>query len=364
MEGKDGRTEQATAKRRDDERRKGNLPVSQEVLSVSALLTASVMLRFSFPGYITGARKMMTYSYLELSPGSHWSGEWVQSLALKGLQNVLFVMAPLLGALMLVGVVSSMGQTGPYFSWGAFKAGGLKALNPIKGVKRLFSLQSISKLFLTLLKIGLICSILWLVWSPHWNTIAQLMAFDLNSGLLWVGQHIFIMLISVCVFAILVAIIDTIITRRRHAKNMMMTKQEVKDERKQYEQKPEVKKAQSRKMRELLTNSLVAQMPKATVVITNPTRVAVAIQYDPSTMDAPKVIAKGMRLRAARIRELARTHGVPLVERPPLARSLYKSVSVGRSIPGELFEGVAEVLAYLHRLGHRLKGISDTHVAA
>ncbi|HKL21601.1 MAG TPA: EscU/YscU/HrcU family type III secretion system export apparatus switch protein, partial [Tichowtungia sp.] len=112
MEGKDGKTEQATAKRRGDERKKGNLPVSQEVLSVSALLTATVMLRFCFPVYITGSRQMMAYSYLNLSPGSHWGGEWLQSLVLKGLQNVLLVMAPLIGALMLVGVISSMGQTG------------------------------------------------------------------------------------------------------------------------------------------------------------------------------------------------------------------------------------------------------------
>ena len=127
--------------------------------------------------------------------------------------------------------------------------------------------------------------------------------------------------------------------------------------------KPEIKRAQFRKMRQLTASRLIAAVPEATVVITNPTRVAVALKYDPATMERPKVVAKGMRLHAKRIRDLARAHGIPLVERPVLARALYKSVPVGRFIPAVLFGGVAEVLAYLHRLGHRLKGLDVANPA-
>lgn len=357
MEGKNGQTEKATSRRRGKEREKGNLPLSQEVLSVSVLLTATLMLRMGFPGYLSGTRQMLEYTYLGTAPGTHWSGIWVQEMFWHGMNQVLLALAPLLGLVMLMGVAASMAQTGPYFSWGAFHAGGLKALNPLKGAKRLFSAKALSTLALTLGKIFLIVGVMVLVWKGQWEKVAQLPAFGLGPAVAWVGYRLFWTLVSVCLLAIVVAVIDAVLTRRRHEKSMMMTKHEVKDERKQYEVKPEVKRVQFRKMRELTASRLIAAVPNATVVVTNPTRVAVAIQYDPATMDRPKVVAKGMRLHAKRIRELARKHGVPLVERPALARALYKSVKVGRFIPASLFGGVAEVLAYLHRLGYRLKGL-------
>ena len=364
MEGKNGQTEQATSRRRGKEREKGNLPVSQEVLSVSVLLTASVMLRLSFPDFLSGTRRMLEFTCLGIAPGTQWSGIWLQDLYWHGMGAVLLALVPLMGLVMIVGVAASMAQTGPYFSWSAFQAGGLKALNPMKGAKRLFSTKSWSTLLLTLLKLGLIVGIILLIWRGQWDKVAQLSAFGLSSAVAWVASRIYLTLISVCIFAIVVAVIDTVMTRRRHQRSMMMTKPEVKDERKQYEVKPEVKKAQFRKMRQLTASRLIAAVPQATVVITNPTRVAVALKYDPATMERPKVVAKGLRLHAKRIRDLARAHGVPVVERPVLARALYMSVPVGRFIPSVLFGGVAEVLAYLHRLGHRLKGVDATAAAA
>ncbi len=357
MEGKNGQTEKATSRRRGKERERGNLPVSHEVLSVAVLTAATVMLRVMFPGFLSGTRRMMEFSYLGTSAGEHWSGIWLQEMYWHGLGAVLLALAPLLGFVMFVGVAASMAQTGPYFSWGAFHAGGLQALNPMRGAKRLFSVRSTTTLLLTLLKLVLIIGIIALVWKGQWDKVAQLPAFGLPASVAWVVSRIYVTLMSVCVFAIVVAVIDAIMTRRRHERGMMMTKHEVKDERKQYEVKPEVKKAQFRKMRQLTTSRLIAAVPNATVVVTNPTHVSVALKYDPATMDRPKVVAKGLRLQAKRIRELARAHGVPVVERPVLARALYKSVPVGRFIPSALFGGVAEVLAYLHRLGHRFKGL-------
>jgi flagellar biosynthesis protein FlhB len=356
MEGKNGQTEKATSRRRGKEREKGNLPMSQEVLSVSVLFMATIMLRASFPGFIQDTQRLMEFTYLGIDKGTHWSGHWCQEMYWAGLKGSILALAPMIGVVMLVGVVASMAQTGPYFSWGAFHAGGLKALDPMKGAKRLFSPKSTTKLGMTLLKIAIIVGIISLAWKGQWDKVAQLPAFDLVSAVGWVGSRLFATLVWVCVFAVVLAVIDAVVTRRRHEKGMMMSKHEIKDERKQYEVKPEVKKAQFRKMRQLTASRLIAAMPEATVVVTNPTRVAVAIKYDPATMERPQVIAKGLRLQAKRIRELAREHGVPIVERPVLARALYKTVSVGRFIPATLFGGVAEVLAYLHRLGYRLKG--------
>ena len=365
MEGKNGQTEQATSRRREKEREKGNLPMSQDVLSVSVLLVATLMLKVSFPGFLRGTRQMLEYTYLGLQPDAHWSGTWAQDLYFHGMVAVFQAVAPLLGLVMLVGIAGSMAQTGPYFSWDAFHMGGLKAFNPLKGAKKMvFSARAASKLLLTLGKLLIIVGIILLVWRGQMDKVAQLSAFGLAPAIAWAGGRIITTLLWVCLFAVVVAVIDTVMTRRRHEKSMMMTKHEVKDERKQYEMKPEVKRAQFRKMRQLTTSRLIASVPEATVVITNPTRVAVALKYDPSTMDRPQVVAKGMRLNAKRIRELARAHGIPIVERPVLARALYKSVPVGRYIPAVLFGGVAEVLAYLHRLGHRLKGLDTPALAA
>ena len=357
MEGKNGQTEKATPRRREKEREKGNLPMSQEILSVSVLLAATFALRISFPEFLSGTRKMMEFSYLGMSTGPHWTGIWAQELFWKGLNGVLLSMAPLLIFIMVVGVAASMAQTGPYFSWQAFHAGGLGQMNPIKGMKKLFSARSITKLIVTLLKLTLIVGIMSLTWKGQWEKVAQLPSFDLLSAVLWVARRFYLTILFVCIFSIVVAVYDLVHTRRRHAKQMMMTKHEVKDERKQYEVKPEVKRVQFRRMRQLTASRLIASVPQATVIITNPTRVAVAIKYDPATMERPQVVAKGLRLQAKRIRELARANGIPIVERPVLARALYKSVSVGRFIPSALFGGVAEVLAYLHRLGYRLKGL-------
>ncbi len=357
MEGKNGQTEQATSRRRGKERERGNLPLSREVLSVSVLLAATLMLKAGFPEYLRGTRRLLEFSCLGVEAGGEWSGSWLQQMYWEGLGAVLVAMAPLMGFVMLVGVVASMAQTGPYLSWGAFHAGGLAALNPMKGAKRLFSARATSTLVLTLAKILLIVGVIAMVWKGQWDKVAQLSAFGLQSAVAWAGHRIIQTILAVGVLAVLVAVIDTVLLRRRHRRSMMMTKHEVKEEHKQNEVKPEVKRAQFRKMRQLTTSRLIAAVPEATVVVTNPTRVAVALKYDPATMERPKVVAKGMRLQAKRIRELARAHGIPLVERPVLARALYKAVPVGRFIPSALFGGVAEVLAYLHRLGHRLKGL-------
>lgn len=357
MEGKDGKTEQATSKQRQEQRSKGNLAVSQEVISVAVLLLATLLLRNGFPRYLSGTHQLMRTTVLSIPATNPWNGAELQALYWQGLTAITKVIAPLFIGIVTAGIIGSISQTGPFFSWQAFQSGGLKALSPAKGFKQLFSSKSLTTLAMTLVKIALVCGIIWLIWHTKWLTVAQLGDFNLAASVGWIGQRFYFTLIAVSSLAIAMAVLDTVLTRRRHEKSMMMSKQEVKDERKQYEMKPEVKRAQFRKMRALTLSRLVADVPKATVIITNPTRVAIAIRYEPATMDAPKVVAKGLRLRAKRIRELAAKHGIPVVERPPLARTLYRSVPVGRAIPANLFEGVAEVLAYLHRLGHRLQGM-------
>lgn len=357
MEGKNGQTEKATAKRRGDEREKGNLALSQEVISVAVLLSGVIAIRYSFPAYVMGIRQLLRSSLDVMQTGMEWNGNWLQGHYWVVLQSVTRVIAPFLLIISIAGIVSSIAQTGPYFSWKAFQAGGLKALSPIKGAKQLFSTKSIATLFMTLGKIFLIGGIAFLFWRNKWWAVLQMNAFGLESTIRWMGLNLYYSVMFIVMLAVAIAAIDVILVWRRHERSMMMTKHEVKDEYKQYQVKPEVKKAQARKMRSLTLSRLVAEVPKADVIVTNPTHVSIAIQYDPDTMSAPKVVAKGLRKRALRIREIAREHGIPIVERPPLARAIYRNVPTGRLIPSSLFAGVAEVLAYLYRLGYRLKGV-------
>ena len=360
MEGKNGQTEKATAKRRQDEREKGNVAISQEAISVIVLVVGVLGARFSLPVYARDVGGMMRYSIATMLSGADWSGVWVQEQYWYGASLVALRCAPLFLGVVAAGVLGSMVQTGPYFSWKAFESGGVKALNPVKGAKQLFSFKSVTKLLMTIWKLLLVGGIAFLFWRHRWETVLQLGSFELESSLRWLGLNIYYCVLLIVVLAISVAAVDLVVVFRRHERGIMMTKQEVKDEYKQYNIKPEVKRAQAKKMRSLTMSRLLAEVPKASVIVTNPTHVSVAIQYDSEQMAAPRVVAKGLRKRALRIREIAGAHGIPIVERPPLARTLYRSVPVGRMIPGELFAGVAEVLAYLYRLGYRLKGIGGS----
>jgi len=181
-----------------------------------------------------------------------------------------------------------------------------------------------------------------------------------GSFIKWTMTLIYDMTLAVVVLYIIIAVIDWYYRDYRYEYNLLMTKQEVKDEHKQQEQNPIIKQAQRKKMRQVSAAGMMAAVPKATVVITNPTHVAVALEYESDSMGAPKVVAKGLRLMAERIKAVARENNVPIIEKPELARALYKNVEIGKEIPAQFYEAVAELLAYLHRLGRKVFNTSGT----
>lgn len=353
MEGKDGRTEPATGKKRSEEREKGNLCISQEVVNLSVLLLGLIGLRLTLPNLYQSSVTMMqsTFRFEDMQT---WTGVKVQSLFIQGSLLVGWIMFPLLIGVVVGTVGGNMLQTKPFFSWGAFRMNP-NALNPISGIRKLISFQALFGLGLSCLKVAVIVFIAYKIIAAKLSMLELMPSLSSAESIQWTGDLIFRLVVWVLSVFLIVAILDWIFRHRQFEKSIMMTKQEVKDEMKQQEVSPVVKRAMSKRMRELSLHRMMAAVPNANVIITNPTHVAVALQYDPAKMNSPKVVAKGMRLVAQRIKKLGARYHVPIVEKPELARALYKSVKVGQEIPSRFFEAVATVLAYLHKIGRGIR---------
>jgi flagellar biosynthetic protein FlhB len=224
-------------------------------------------------------------------------------------------------------------------------------LNPANGFKRIFSKDSLFELFKSILKIGLIAYIAYISIKGHADELFILYDISLNQAIALCGEIIIDTGLRISFVYIIVGVADYIYQKHRFKEDMMMTKQEVKDEYKNTEGNPETKNRQRQKMREVSRQRMMNDVPKADVVITNPTHLAVALKYDSEKSRAPVVIAKGEDYLAQKIKDVARENNIRIVENKPLARMLYANVDIGREIPPELYQAVAEILAmvYNHR---------------
>ncbi|MEI6211072.1 MAG: EscU/YscU/HrcU family type III secretion system export apparatus switch protein [bacterium] len=352
MEGKDGKTERATQHRRDEERRKGNVFVSQEVTSLFVLLVGVVALRYAMPALFAHVQGLLTICS-RFNVHTPWTAETVGRVAAEGCLALTVVMAPFFISITLGSIAGTMVQTGPYFSMEALKKG-LAELSPAQGLRQLCSPQAFIQLLLSVLKMAAVVLTAYFVCRDQIPFLIGLQDVGLASSASWIFHLIYRLALTICVVAIVIAALDWILKKRQHEKSIMMSKQEVKEEFQQYEPSPLVRKALNRRMRQLTLSRMMAAVPNANVIITNPDHVAIAIEYDAKSMSAPKVTAKGLRLMAERIKTIARENNVPIVRRPETARALYKHVKVGQQVPSQFFRAVAEILAYLHKLGRKV----------
>ena len=352
MEGKDGRTEPATPKKREEERKRGNVFVSQEATALIALLVGIVAFRYSIPAVFAHVHNMLTCC-TRFNVHEAWTATAVTRQMAEGCLGLAAVMAPFIIPVMLASIVGTIAQTGPYFSMEALKQGAAE-LSPARGMKQLFSSRSLVQLVTGSFKMAAVVLTAYFVCRGQILNLVGLQDVGVASSASWLSELIFRMALMVCLPAVVIATLDWIYKKRQYEKGIMMTKQEVKDEMRQNEPSPLVRKALNRRMRQLTVSRMMAAVPKASVIITNPDHVAVAIEYDARTMTAPKVSAKGLRLVAERIKKVARENNVPIVRRPETARALYKHVKIGQPVPSQFFRVVAEILAYLHKLGRNV----------
>ncbi len=342
------KTEEPTQKRLEDARKKGQTARSRELSTLIATLVSAVALFVLGPWM--NARLLDDLSAgLALPRELIFDPQAAVGFFLDTLVHAILTITPLLVLLAVAAVAGNLLVGGWNFTWQALQPKWEK-LDPIKGMKRIFAVRGLIELVKALLKVvlvGVVAALLIYLWR---GDILALGLADLRVALAEAGELLVWFFIAASSALIVVAAIDVPYQMWEHRRQLRMTQQEIKEERKQTEGSPEVKARIRQVQMAMAQKRMMAEVPKADVVITNPTHFAVALRYDQDTMAAPKVVAKGQDELAARIREIAREHDVPLLASPPLARALYFSTRVDQEIPAGLYEAVARVLAYLYQV--------------
>jgi flagellar biosynthesis protein FlhB len=343
------RTERATGKRRQEARKRGQVAISREIPSTLILMTVLGVFYFAGGHMMDRLTELIAGMYASLHTTRLQSVNDAGALAYDLLKTSLVVLAPICLPLLIVGIAGNVAQIGLEFHTESM-APKFSKLDPVSGLKRLVSLRGLVELGKSILKLGFVGLIGWSVVSGYLAEFPSLVRRDLGG--IWEFTHTgaFKIVFYVCLALMVLAFLDYAYQRWQYEQSLKMTKQEVKDERKQSEGDPQVKARIRALQRQAAYQHMMAEVPTSDVVITNPTHLAIALRFAPAEMAAPRVVAKGADFVAERIRDLAREHRVPLVENKPLAQALYKMADVGEYVPVDLYRAVAEVLAYVYRL--------------
>lgn len=347
------KTEAPTPRRRRDAREEGQVARSVELNSALVLISALLLIKFSGPS-LASHLKGVAIDCLTKFPSQDLTVGGVHSNLVRLLLETGMALAPLLIGITVIAFAGSAMQVGFVFSGKAlqFKA---ERLNPISGMARMFSVRAGVELLKSIAKILIVGYIVFSFLRDRYSDIESLVGGDYLTSCSVIGGLTWDLLLRAAMAMFVIAGLDYLFQRSQLEKQLRMTKQEVKEDYKRTEGDPIVKSRIRQKQREISKQRMMLEVPKADVVITNPTHYAVALRYDSESSTAPVVLAKGQRLIAQRIKDIAIEAGVPIVENVQLARALYASVEIGQEIPAELYQAVAEILAYVYRLSHRLR---------
>jgi len=345
------KTEQPTPKRIKKARQEGQVPQSQELAPVTSIMVLVAMVTLSAP-------KLMQWLIMQMKQGMSCeigvlgdSRTFINFLNAK-IADSIVIICPIFAALFASSVLAGLAVSGLNF---APKAVNLKfsSINPLKGFQKLFNVKSMIHLCASILKLFFVSLIVWLYLRNRLDALATLRWAWSAQIMAVIAKMILGLMIRICAALLVIGIADTLYQKWKYIQDLKMTRQEVKEERKETEGSPEVKSRIRRIQFGMAMKRMLQEVPKANVVLVNPTHVAVALRYETETMEAPVVVAKGADHLAEKIREVARAYGVPIIRRPELARTMYSTVDIGNPIPEALYVAVAEVLAMIYRLRHR-----------
>jgi flagellar biosynthesis protein FlhB len=346
------KSEEPTQKRLEDSRLEGNVPRSAE-LSSSMVLLAGTLSMF-FMGSTMWRRMEEASSFLfGHSPEISLTRQNLPAYAETAIVFMIKLMAPLGLLVMVVGVLTGLAQSGANFTLKplAFKGSRMSLL---EGFKRMFaSSRAIVEMVKSVLKVIAVAGLA--TWTIHGMFVDYIPLLDQEVGqiFLYLMMQMFRLSLRIALLLLAISVLDYLWQRHQHFKKLRMSHQEVKEERKQQEGDPAIKSRIRSIQMEVARKRMMQQVREADVVVTNPTTLAVALKYDQQAMRAPMVVAKGARLVAEKIKEIARAQGIPIIENKPLAQLLFKAVEVGTEIPADLYRAVAELLAYVYRLKNK-----------
>ncbi len=342
------RTEAPTPRRREEAREQGRVVVSMELAAGLLLLAAMGVLWFASRGMGANLLEVVRFGMSRSSAGElgpHETRELLTGFLARGVQ----ILAVLFGLLFVVALGAMIGQAG-FRVLPALAAPNWQRLDPAAGLRRMFSLPALLRGGVATAKVTLTFVLAVLLIKGRFARLAAFDRQDLTHAVSQTWDIALLVGLAVAVAFLLIGAVDYILQRLRFEASLRMTREELKEEIKREEGDPHIKGRIRKLARELSQRRMMRDVPRATVVVTNPIHLAIALRYDKGALGAPRVVAKGAGYVARRIVETARRHGVPVVERKPVAQALYKAVQVGQEIPAPLYQAIAEILAYVYRL--------------
>lgn len=341
----DEKTEQPSPRKREQARQRGEGPRSKELTDAFNLLAGLLALWYSIAFGISQSSRLFIDTLAHLGPVEYDSGS-IGGLFLYIITRSLILSAPVMGLVLLVTGLVNVAQSGFQFSgeklqpnWGR--------INPQKGFQRIFSTRGGVETLKNLLKLTLVGWVLWSYLSPRWQQLASSILLDPTAFFTLFARMAYELGLRLVIFLLVLAIADYFYQKWEFEKSLRMSKQEVKEELKQFEGNPLIRQRIRQRARQIAMTRMLAEVPQADVVVTNPTHYAVALRYTVE-LGAPTVVAKGVDMVALRIRKIAEEHDVMIEESPELAQTLWKTVEVGQQIPVELYEVLAEILARVY----------------
>ncbi len=341
------KTEDPTAQRREDFRKQGQVAQSKELATVLMLFGASLLIWMLGRYFFAQMAELFVKSYGDFIITAARDGDYKTAILFAG-KKALNVILPIFGLVFLVGISASLFQIG-FLSTSETISPNFEKINPINGLKKLLSMTSVVEGLKAIIKVSIIGFVVYTIIKTEILKSPFLINYTIEQLSAYFGDVSFRLIFGVAIAMTFLALFDYGFQRWEMEKKMRMTKQEIKEEVKTREGDPHIKARIRRIQRELANKRMMTEVPKADVIITNPTHLSIALKYS-ANLPAPQVIAKGAGAVALRIRELAKEHEIPIVENKPLARTIFKTLKVGQIIPRELFNAVAEVLAYVYKL--------------
>jgi len=344
------KTEEPTPKKIEDARKKGNVPKSQDTAGVVTLFVAILITLMLFKLIASELFEATRYFFTLI--GSEIDKSKAVALAIVTAKVIFLTILPIATAVAIAGIIGNVSQIGFLFTTEPLVPD-LKKIDPLKGAKNLFSLKKIVDGIKNSFKAFVVLGVGFIFFFKFIEELPTVALFSLPYQLKWLAEKAVILALVMLFVLALFALVDLIITRRRYFEGLKMSKQEIKDEMKNMDGDPLIKAKIRQIQMEASKKRMMAEVPNADVVVTNPTHFAVALKYDQQKHHAPVVVAKGADKIALQIKKIARQNGVHIVENPPLARTLYAQVDIDKPIPEELFATVAELLAYVYKMENK-----------